>query len=125
MKHGMAKFILQLLLPEQKEHCAAVADALIQTATNEPDSLKKVITRDYELWVYGYDPEMKALSSQWKSPGFPCPNKAWKSRSKIKTMLTVLLDWEGVVHHEYTPPCQTINKEYCLKVLCWLRDAIL
>ena len=37
MKHVMAKFVLQLLLPEQKEHRAAVANDLIQTATNEPD----------------------------------------------------------------------------------------
>ena len=38
------KFIPQLLLPEQKEHRAATANDLIQTATNEPDFLKKVIT---------------------------------------------------------------------------------
>ena len=59
MKHVMAKFVLQLLLPEQKEHCAAVANDLIQTTTNEPDFLKKVISRD-EWWVYSYDPERKA-----------------------------------------------------------------
>ena len=35
MKRVMAKFTLQLLLPEQKEHCAAVANDLIQTATND------------------------------------------------------------------------------------------
>ena len=44
MKHVMAKFVLWLLLPEQKKHCAAVADDLIQTATNEPDLLEKFIT---------------------------------------------------------------------------------
>ena len=43
MKH-VAKFVLWL--PEQKEHCAAVANDLIQTATNEPDFLENVITRD-------------------------------------------------------------------------------
>ena len=37
MKHIVAKFILWLLLPEQKEHRAAVANDLIQTATNEPE----------------------------------------------------------------------------------------
>ena len=44
MKCVIAKFNPQLLLPEQKEHRAAVANALTQTATNEPDFLKKVIT---------------------------------------------------------------------------------
>ena len=80
--HGMtcivAKFILWLLLPEQKEYCAAVANDLIQTATNEPDFLKKVITGG-ELWDYGYDPETKAQSSQWKSPGF----RAQRRRGKV------------------------------------------
>ena len=55
----MAIFIPRLLLPEQKKHRVAVANDLIQTATNEPDFLKKVIIRD-ELWVYGYDLETKA-----------------------------------------------------------------
>ena len=41
-----------------------VANDLIQTATNEPDFLKKLITRD-ESWVYGYDLETKVQSSQW------------------------------------------------------------
>ena len=88
----MAKFIPWLLLPEQKENGAEVANDLIQTAINESDFLKKVITRD-EWWVYayGYGPEMKAQLSQWKSPGSPCPKKAQQSHSKIKTTLTVFL----------------------------------
>ena len=61
MKHVMAKFFPWLLLPEQKEHCAAVANDLIQTAPNEPNFLKKVITGG-ESWVYSYDLEMKAQS---------------------------------------------------------------
>ena len=44
IKH-VAKFIPQLLLPEQKEHCAVVTNHLIHTATNEPDFLK-VLTGD-------------------------------------------------------------------------------
>ena len=40
----MAKFGLWLLLADQKEHRAAVANDLIQTATNEPDFLKETIT---------------------------------------------------------------------------------
>ena len=51
MKHVMTKFTPQLLLPEQKEHHAAVANDLIQTAT-DPDFPKKVVTRD-ESWLCG------------------------------------------------------------------------
>lgn len=59
MKHVMAKFVARLLLPEQRGHCAVVANDLIQTATSKPDFLKKVTPGD-ESWVYGYDPETKA-----------------------------------------------------------------
>ena len=38
-KRAVAKFVLQVLLPEQKEHRAAVANDLIQTATNETEFL--------------------------------------------------------------------------------------
>ena len=51
VKHVVAKFVPWLLLPEEKEHHATVANDSIQTATSEPDFLKKVTTRD-ELWVY-------------------------------------------------------------------------
>ena len=90
----------------------------------EPDFLKKVITGD-ELWVYGYDPETKALLSQnQKLPGSPRLKTTQQSRNKTKTMLTVFFDWEGVVHLKYAPPGLTINKEYYLNVLCQWRDAI-
>ena len=83
MKHVVTKFILWFLQPEQKEHHAAFANDLIQTATSEPDFLKKVITRD-ESWVYGYGLETKALSSQGKVPGSPHLKKARQSCSKSR-----------------------------------------
>ena len=65
IKCVVMKFILQLLLPEQKKYRAVVANDLIQTTTNELDFSKKIITGD-ESRVYGCDPEMKAQSSQKK-----------------------------------------------------------
>ena len=44
MKCVVAKSVPQLLLPKKKEHHAAVANDLIQTATTEPDFLKKALT---------------------------------------------------------------------------------
>jgi len=39
-------------------------------------------------------------------------------------MLTVFFDSRGVVHHEYAPQGQNINKEYYLEVLRCLHDAV-
>ena len=39
-------------------------------------------------------------------------------------MLTCFFDSRGIVHHEYAPKGQTINKEYYLEVLRRLPDAV-
>ena len=39
-------------------------------------------------------------------------------------MLTVFFDYRGVVHYEFLPTGQTVNKEYYLSVMRHLREAI-
>ncbi|GFX57771.1 mariner Mos1 transposase [Trichonephila clavipes] len=82
-----------------------------------------IITGD-ESWVYGYDPETKQQSSQWKTPGSPQPKKARQVRSKIKVMLIVFFDADEIVHPEYAPQEQTVNKEFYLDVMRRLREAV-
>ncbi|UYV77151.1 hypothetical protein LAZ67_14003451 [Cordylochernes scorpioides] len=83
----------------------------------------RVITGDEE-WVYDYDVETKAQSSQWKLPHEPRPKKARQVRSNVKVLLTVFFDCRGVVHHEFLPQGRTVNKEYYLQVMRNLREAI-
>ena len=52
------------------------------------------------------------------------PKRPRQSRSKIKVMLTVFFYYRGVVHYEFRPTGQTVNKEYYLSVLRLLREAI-
>lgn len=96
---------------------------MMKMVNNDENLLKKIINDD-ESWVYGYDPETKRQSSQWKLSSEPRPKKARQSRSNVKSLLIVFFYCEGVVHHEYAPRGQTINKEYYLEVLKRLRDAI-
>jgi hypothetical protein len=57
-----------------------------------------MITGD-EIWVYGYDPETKMQSSQWKHSSSARPKKAQRVRSKVKVLLTVFFDYRiGVMH---------------------------
>jgi len=53
---------------------------------NNSQILSKVVTRD-ETWCYGYDPETKQASSQWKTPNSPKPKKARQVQSNVKIML--------------------------------------
>jgi hypothetical protein len=39
-----------------------------------------------ESWIYGYDPETKQQSLQWKSPQSPRAKKAWLVRSSTKSI---------------------------------------
>ena len=50
--------------------------------------------------------------------------KARQVRSNVKVMLTCVFDSRGIVHHEYAPEGQIINKEYYLEILRHLRDAV-
>jgi len=46
------------------------------------------------------------------------------SRSKVKVLLTVFFDIRGVVHSEFLPVGQTVNKQYYLSVMKRLRESI-
>jgi len=41
--------------------------------------------------------------------------------SKVKVMLIVFFDMEGIVHYEYIPQGQTVNQQFYLQVLKRLR----
>ena len=63
-------------------------------------------------------------ASEWRSPNEPRPKKPRRFQSKKKVMLTVFMDYRGVMHHEFLPEGQTVNKEYYLGVMSRLREAI-
>jgi len=66
MHRVAAKFVPRLLTPEQKEHHVAICQVLLQRALDDPSFMSRVITGD-KSWVYGYDPETKQQSSQWRA----------------------------------------------------------
>jgi [histone H3]-lysine36 N-dimethyltransferase SETMAR len=123
MRRISAKFVPRLLSLEQKDCRLSVARDLSERAANDAAFLSSIITGD-ETWVFGYDPETKRQSSQWKTPSSPRPKKARQVRSSVKTMLIVFFDTDGVVHHEFVPQGQTVNQWYYLDVLKRLRDAV-
>ena len=63
-------------------------------------------------------------SSQWMEKGSPRPKKARISLSKIKAMLVVFFDWKDIIHHEFVPRGQMVNKRLYQEVLASLRDAV-
>ncbi|UYV77682.1 hypothetical protein LAZ67_15001917 [Cordylochernes scorpioides] len=123
MRRVAAKFVPKLLNCDQKKHRMKIANEMLDSVRDDSNLLQRVITGD-EAWVYGYDVETKAQSSQWKLPHEPRPKKARQVRSNVKVLLTVFFDCRGVVHHEFLPQGRTVNKEYYLQVMRNLREAI-
>ncbi|UYV78503.1 hypothetical protein LAZ67_16001800 [Cordylochernes scorpioides] len=101
MRRVTAKFVPKLLNCDQKQHRMNIANEMLDSVRDDPNLLQRVITGD-EAWVYGYDVETKAQSSQWKLPHEPRPKKARQVRSNVKVLLTVFFDCRGVVHHEFS-----------------------
>jgi hypothetical protein len=59
------KFVPRILTADQKQQCVSVCEELCQIASDDAIFLSKFFTDD-ENWMYGYNPETKQQSSQWK-----------------------------------------------------------
>jgi len=122
MRRTSAKFVPRLLTDDHKETRVEISQELLANA-NGNENFENIITGD-EAWVYGYDVETKMQSSQWMGKESPQPKKAQMSRPKIKVLLVVFFDWKGIVHHEFVPRGQMVNKQLYQEVLVRLRDAV-
>jgi hypothetical protein len=58
------------------------------------------------------------------SKGSPQRKKTRMSRSKFKVTLVVLIDWKGIVHHEFVPHGKMVIKQLYQDVLARLWDAV-
>ena len=110
-------------MEQQKELRNEIAQDMLNCANYDPEFMKTIITGD-ETWVYGYDPETKFQSSQWKHVEYPRSKNVWQARSNVKVMMTCFFYSWGTVHHEYELEGHTINKEYYFEVLRRLREAV-
>ena len=86
LRRVSAKFVPKLLTEQQKELRKEISQDMLDLANHDPEFIKTIITVD-EMWVYGYDPETKFQSSQWKHPKSPRPKKARQVRSNVNVML--------------------------------------
>jgi len=77
---------------------------LIATADSDSDFFKKIVTGDETY--FAYDPTTKRQSAAWVGETSPRP-KFHKPR--VKTMLVIFFDWQGVIHKEFVPEGETIN----------------
>ncbi|UYV72800.1 hypothetical protein LAZ67_10000786 [Cordylochernes scorpioides] len=65
LKKTPAKFIPRSLTNEQKLCRLATCEDMLEMTRTDPEWKDKIITGD-ETWVYGYDPETKRQSAEWR-----------------------------------------------------------
>ncbi|XP_018046239.1 PREDICTED: uncharacterized protein LOC108685782 [Atta colombica] len=104
----------------QKRDHIVIAKDMISKAESDPTFIKRIITGD-ETWVYEYDTQSR---HQEKVSNEPRPKKPRRFQSKKKAMLMIFMDYNGIVHHEFLPEGQIVNKEYYLGVMKRLREAV-
>jgi hypothetical protein len=85
----------KILTADQKQQRVNICKELCQIASDDAAFLSRVITDD-ESWIYGYDPETKQQSSQWKSPNSLRPKKARQVKSKARACSSVSLTLRGL-----------------------------
>ena len=71
----------------------------------------KIITGN-ETWCFAHDPETKQQSSEWVGETSARPKKLKFQRSRIKTMLIIFFDSQGVMHKDFVPERKTGNAEF-------------
>ncbi|XP_020298007.1 uncharacterized protein LOC109862383 [Pseudomyrmex gracilis] len=120
LKRVKSRLVPKTLNFFEKERRVSICETML---SDYQDVIKRIISGD-ETWIYAYDPETADQSSEYRVKGEPKPKKPRQNRSKIKVMLTVFFDYRGVVHSEFLPPGQTVNKVYYLSVMRRLREAI-
>jgi hypothetical protein len=67
MRRTVVKFVPQFLTNNQKLWHINVCTELWEKDNEDPAFISGIITGD-KSWIYGYEPETKQQSPQWKSP---------------------------------------------------------
>jgi hypothetical protein len=68
--------------------------------------------------------EEESMSSQLKRLNSPRPKKARQVKRKVKIMLIIFFDINGVAHKEFVLTDQAINSTYYCDHLRWLRENV-
>ncbi|UYV78689.1 hypothetical protein LAZ67_16002394 [Cordylochernes scorpioides] len=93
LKKTPAKFIPRFLTNKQKLCRLATCEDMLEMTRTDPEWKDKIITGD-ETWVYGYDPETKRQSAEWRGQG--------KRFEKKRPEKWTNGDW--ILHHDNARP---------------------
>jgi hypothetical protein len=112
-----AKWVLHQLSKEQKAARKRVAEELLWRYEAEGvQFLNRIVAID-ETWIQYFEPQLKFQSSQWKHATSPHLEKCRRQQSKVKLMMIMAYDKNGVIATDRVPPGSTVTAAYYRKFL--------
>jgi histone-lysine N-methyltransferase SETMAR len=112
-----AKWVPHQLSEEQKAARKRVAEELLRRYEAEGEQFLNRIVAIDETWVQDFEPQLKSQSSQWKHATSPHPKKCRRQQSKVKLMMIMAYDKNGVIATDRVPPGSTVTAAYYRKFL--------
>lgn len=120
-----ARWVPRLLTSVHRQTRVELCNHFINQFDRDPENfISRIVTGD-ETWLYGYDPATKQMSMEWRVKGASPPVKPLMQKSvSTKVMTLVFYDGQGVIHHEYLNPGETVTASRYVTALSNLRQAI-
>jgi len=117
MRKVVAKWVPHQLSEEHKTARKRVAEDLLQRYEAESEQfLNRTVAID-EAWIRDFDPQLKSQSSQWKHATSPRPKKFRRQQSKVKFMMIMAYDKNGMIATDRVPPGSAVTAAYYRKFL--------
>jgi len=109
------RFVPHTLTTEQKQERVVYCQDLLLLGQDEC-FWENIITGD-KTWCFAYDPATERQSAEWVGQNYLKPKKLRFQKLRVKTMLIVFFDTEGVVHRQFVPEGHKVNAEFYVGVL--------
>ena len=124
MHRVAAKFVPRLLTEEQKQNRVTVSQELLDRSNTDENFLKKCHNRWWNVgvrlrcWnksvVVAVGGKILATTKKSTSESFKCEGD----------VDSFFFYWKAIVHNEFVPCVETVNKEFYLKVMKRWREAV-
>jgi hypothetical protein len=112
-----AKWVPHQLSEEQKAARKRVAVELLWHYEAEGEQLLNRTVAIDETWIRDFEPQLKSQSSQWKHATSPRPKKCCHQQLKVKLMMIIAYDYNGVIATERVPLGSIVAAAYYRKFL--------
>ena len=107
-----AKWVPHHLSEEQKAARKRVAEELLRRYEAEGEQFLNRTVATHEIWIRDFEPQLKSQSCQCKHATSPRPKKCRRQQSKIKLMMIMAYDKNGVTATDRVPPGSTVTAAY-------------